>query len=1006
MTTPDTTTSASRAVDSHHEKPKKKRTSETVNKSGNEKHHHHHDDTSCSHITTTSSSPKRVSAGIKGLAAAAAPLPPKLGRGVSLGTGADAAAAASPVPSSKYSSAILGLAAVNPPNLDRGVSLGTAMSPNKSPMESPKRTSKSEHKKKTGGIAGSAVLESFKESLPTSLAPPKLPAAATVSEDDTTTPTTINNKDRRKEVEKSASYRRPKKENDDKEKLLEAAFVKAESFRVCRKKAGQDMLLDQSLTHGLNMAAATVRSMYHNKSDEEDEEHEHDKEDDHDQEDEEIPQKRASRGREKPGRPSKGRTSPARSPSGRTARSPSSRELVGGPAPRKSRGTIKKSGSGGRLDSSSPSGRDRSRSPSGRDLSRSPSGRDLAESSRRSTASKRISDGARGSPTSPREIKKSGSGGNLHSPRRKPSESTMKKSGSGGNLHSPRRKPSESTMKKVGSGGNLHSPMRKPSESTMKKVGSGGNLHSPKKRTSAPVKDCSNREMEDSSRRAKRPPTARRKSPGGLDSASDHGGKRVSESSRRMNLPGGLDSASDHGGKRISESSHRRKKHPASSTSRRVDSESPSNHAKPRVSESRMRDAKRRDDKSPRRTKSAADVDDSSATDSFPDIDVGEDDGDEFGNDTSDRNSRRRVNRSERNITDERKGRGYRGRVRKTRSEAGAMQRNQLAGAVAVIQSGDDGCDDSADEKPDQSRPTSENGNRHHSPHRLTSVGLGVGLLKNVATTVASTAANTTLNVASTTAKTTLNVASSTAKTTIGVGLNVGTATALTSLKAFTTFSHVATSALQTGKSAIYGEGANHMMLEGVPPGQHLAKIANDKDHGAIEKVNNVWKQMKKIRNYEEKAGFELFTQYVQLCCVECRTFAPSDFDSCLLFSLFEHCPPAKGVFGFPVDADPKSDAIRNSPAFKQHSTYLIKMLNTALEMLKSYGAASTELSVRSWVDWRCDYLFSYLTTILPLLFTFLQRPFFLISAKSMPGWEWKHNIFPTWGLPWWKPFV
>jgi len=50
--------------------------------------------------------------------------------------------------------------------------------------------------------------------------------------------------------------------------------------------------------------------------------------------------------------------------------------------------------------------------------------------------------------------------------------------------------------------------------------------------------------------------------------------------------------------------------------------------------------------------------------------------------------------------------------------------------------------------------------------------------------------------------------------------------------------------------------------------------------------------------------------------------------------SLFEKCPQAKVLFGFPIDIDPRSETLTTSRRFLMHAGYLIQMLDTALNML------------------------------------------------------------------------
>jgi methyl-accepting chemotaxis protein len=50
--------------------------------------------------------------------------------------------------------------------------------------------------------------------------------------------------------------------------------------------------------------------------------------------------------------------------------------------------------------------------------------------------------------------------------------------------------------------------------------------------------------------------------------------------------------------------------------------------------------------------------------------------------------------------------------------------------------------------------------------------------------------------------------------------------------------------------------------------------------------------------------------------------------------SLFEKCPQAKVLFGFPIDIDPHCPELLQSKRFIMHAAYLIQMIDTALNML------------------------------------------------------------------------
>jgi hemoglobin-like flavoprotein len=53
-----------------------------------------------------------------------------------------------------------------------------------------------------------------------------------------------------------------------------------------------------------------------------------------------------------------------------------------------------------------------------------------------------------------------------------------------------------------------------------------------------------------------------------------------------------------------------------------------------------------------------------------------------------------------------------------------------------------------------------------------------------------------------------------------------------------------------------------------------------------------------------------------------------------LVCRLFQNCPKAKVLFGFPIDIDANSTELLKSKRFLMHASYLIQMLDTALNML------------------------------------------------------------------------
>jgi hemoglobin-like flavoprotein len=77
-----------------------------------------------------------------------------------------------------------------------------------------------------------------------------------------------------------------------------------------------------------------------------------------------------------------------------------------------------------------------------------------------------------------------------------------------------------------------------------------------------------------------------------------------------------------------------------------------------------------------------------------------------------------------------------------------------------------------------------------------------------------------------------------------------------------------------------------------------------------INHVIESWESLKRTKNYEEVAGSKMFQR------------------------LFDECPQAKIVFGFPIDIDVYSSELLRSKRFLAHAAYLLDMIGTALDML------------------------------------------------------------------------
>lgn len=80
--------------------------------------------------------------------------------------------------------------------------------------------------------------------------------------------------------------------------------------------------------------------------------------------------------------------------------------------------------------------------------------------------------------------------------------------------------------------------------------------------------------------------------------------------------------------------------------------------------------------------------------------------------------------------------------------------------------------------------------------------------------------------------------------------------------------------------------------------------------YNTISTVIDSWEKLRQLKDYEEVAGRGLFIK------------------------LFKKCPKAKVLFGFPIDTDTDCPELVKSKRFIMHSSYLIQMLDTALNML------------------------------------------------------------------------
>lgn len=115
--------------------------------------------------------------------------------------------------------------------------------------------------------------------------------------------------------------------------------------------------------------------------------------------------------------------------------------------------------------------------------------------------------------------------------------------------------------------------------------------------------------------------------------------------------------------------------------------------------------------------------------------------------------------------------------------------------------------------------------------------------------------------------------------------------------------------------------------------------------------VLDSWATLKKIPNYDEKAGVLLFQHF------------------------FRKCPEAKTLFGFPIDMNVESDAMLESRRFRMHAKYFVEMLDKALsfveaksveENMKKLGAMHVDYGVKpDFFPIMGDALFHALSTTL-----------------------------------------
>jgi hemoglobin-like flavoprotein len=120
---------------------------------------------------------------------------------------------------------------------------------------------------------------------------------------------------------------------------------------------------------------------------------------------------------------------------------------------------------------------------------------------------------------------------------------------------------------------------------------------------------------------------------------------------------------------------------------------------------------------------------------------------------------------------------------------------------------------------------------------------------------------------------------------------------------------------------------------------------------------------LKKIPNYDEKAGVLLFQQF------------------------FRKCPEAKQLFGFPADLDVDSEIMINSRRFKMHSKYFIEMLDQAMSMVE---AQSVEENMRRLGELHNDY------GVKPEFFPIMGDALFYTLQSTLKS-DWNDGLRDAW---------
>lgn len=111
--------------------------------------------------------------------------------------------------------------------------------------------------------------------------------------------------------------------------------------------------------------------------------------------------------------------------------------------------------------------------------------------------------------------------------------------------------------------------------------------------------------------------------------------------------------------------------------------------------------------------------------------------------------------------------------------------------------------------------------------------------------------------------------------------------------------------------------------------------MVNEMNYSTISHVMEDWESIKRTKDYEKVAGTKLFRRYVLFISSQKRQFVSRNLRFIwYFFRLFDKCPQAKLLFGFPIDIDVDSPELLQSKRFIAQAIYFWNMIDTSLNML------------------------------------------------------------------------